>query len=1042
MGPAIQKTFRTRWWEQLADDKVVCTLCPRECHIPKNSRGFCFVRANVEGELVLTTYGKSSGFCIDPIEKKPLNHFLPGTPVLSLGTAGCNLGCKFCQNWDISKSRQMDSLTSQAGPDAIVQAALQTGCKSIAFTYNDPIIWAEYAIDIAKQAHVHDLKTVAVTAGYISPEARHEFFDHMDAANVDLKAFTEDFYRKLTQTSLEPVLDTLKYLKHETDCWFEITNLVIPGENDSIDEFKRMCCWIVEELGTDVPVHFSAFHPDFKMKDKLRTPHEKLIEARQIALDAGIAYAYVGNVNDHANQSTYCHQCNKRIIERDWYQLGDYKLKGNCCGYCKTKIPGRFDLSNDAPGKWGRKRQPIAINDPTIYQNQSTKIQMTINGQESKPMTENTNTPTPKIDFDSQQSQMLLEYVRGQVVSAVTGDSSDLPTLPDELASAPAFGCFVTLKLDEKLRACRGRWNQNKEVNTEPLGELLAGVARDSSLQDFRFPSICSQELDRLTVEISIMHTPMMLKEKGLDLVDAIEIGKHGLVLMHPKGRGLLLPHVATEQGWDAKTFLDSLCNKAGMHKSTWLDDHQTQVMTFQTCLLEQSAPVQPFLPTLISANSYEALMQLGDKILAGDQSATPLPHLLVDHWDDELGVFVVTDSHQSASALGAKQSLAKLVTMACQSLAKSATPSHSISRLVLMYGAVRLQASDYPNRHTNLSFNGVLAESSSGWNLSLPLSSERIDRVGQAMKDANFNINLWKVAQHEGAAKPRLTCFDLFIHHAAQSPGKLDVRKPAKAGQFYPATASKISEQINEQLKPYLNDSPKPVRAVMLPHAGWAYCQDIIAQTLGPIVVPDVVIVVSPKHTAHGANWSVSNHCQWEMPSGNVSVATDAVSKLLDLYPSLKCEPLAHEQEHGIEVLLPWLQAKNPNVRVVPIVMGHSNYQQLADFGEALGQLLQKMDTPPLLVISSDMNHFDNAQTTTEKDGKALDAMCQGDAKLLFDICQNQQISMCGMRPAVAIMNALSHAPIKPQLVARSHSGKITGDNNRVVGYAGAIIE
>ena len=227
-----------------------------------------------------------------------------------------------------------------------------------------------------------------------------------------------------------------------------------------------------------------------------------------------------------------------------------------------------------------------------------------------------------------------------------------------------------------------------------------------------------------------------------------------------------------------------------------------------------------------------------------------------------------------------------------------------------------------------------------------------------------------------------------------------------------------------------------------MLPHAGWVYCQDIIAKTLGPIEVPDVVIVIGPKHTAHGANWSVSNHCQWEMPSGNVAVDTEVVGKLLDLYPSLKCEPLAHEQEHGVEVLLPWLQAKNPNVRVVPIAMGHSNYEQLEMFGDALGQLIQKMDTPPLLVISSDMNHFGNAQTTEEKDGKALDAMCQGDAKLLFDTCLNHQVSMCGMRPAVAVMNALGKVPIKPSLIARSHSGKVSGDNSRVVGYAGVVIE
>lgn len=359
----VGRQSQTRWWHVDAEaEKVVCTLCPRECHIKEGSRGFCFVRANVDGQLVLMTYGRSSGFCIDPIEKKPLNHFLPGTPVLSLGTAGCNLGCKFCQNWDISKSREMDTLAAFAGPEAIVASAKKTGCRSLAFTYNDPTIWAEYAIDIAKVARAEGIKTVAVTAGYISPDARSEFYQWMDAVNVDLKAFTETFYRKLTQTHLEPVLETLEYLKHETDVWFEITTLIIPGENDAPDETRRMCDWIVDRLGAEVPIHFSAFHPDFKMMDKPRTSHETLIAARQIAIEAGIKFAYVGNVYDLERESTYCPGCKKLVIERDWYELGAYHLEGNWCGFCGTVIPGVFP--DGRPGKWGRKRVPVRIHDP------------------------------------------------------------------------------------------------------------------------------------------------------------------------------------------------------------------------------------------------------------------------------------------------------------------------------------------------------------------------------------------------------------------------------------------------------------------------------------------------------------------------------------------------------------------------------------------------------------------------------------------------------------------------------------------------------
>ena len=365
----------TDWWHTDPESgKVVCTLCPRECHIPNGSRGFCFVRANVDDQLALTTYGRSSGFCIDPIEKKPLSHFLPGTPILSLGTAGCNLGCKFCQNWDISKSREMDTLIGKATPEAIVAAAIKHDCRSIAFTYNDPTIWAEYAIDIAKVARQNNIKTVAVTAGYINPAARKTFYQYMDAANVDLKAFTETFYRKLTQTQLAPVLDTLKYIKHETDVWLEITNLMIPGENDSQDETKQMCDWLFENLGPDVPIHFTAFHPDFKMQDTPRTPHDTLIAARQIALDAGLNYAYVGNVHDPKNESTYCPNkaCGQLLIERDWHILKTYNLKdgnlddgqggkGNHCNKCGQVIPGFFDSAKQGPGHWGRKRLPVKV---------------------------------------------------------------------------------------------------------------------------------------------------------------------------------------------------------------------------------------------------------------------------------------------------------------------------------------------------------------------------------------------------------------------------------------------------------------------------------------------------------------------------------------------------------------------------------------------------------------------------------------------------------------------------------------------------------
>jgi pyruvate formate lyase activating enzyme len=346
-----------RWWHTVEDGaRIQCDLCPRACTMQDGDRGFCFVRQNVDNEMILTTYGKSTGFCIDPIEKKPLNHFLPGSSVLSFGTAGCNLGCRFCQNWEISKSREIELLSEQATPEQIADAAVRAGCSSVAFTYNDPVIWAEYAIDTAKACHDRGLKTVAVTAGYIMPEARKEFYSVIDAANVDLKAFTELFYQQITLSSIEPVLDTLRWLKHESNVWFEITNLVIPTKNDSPDEIARMCDWIMENVGDQVPVHFTAFHPDFRMQDIPPTPPSTLKRARKQALDAGIKYVYTGNVVDEDSQSTYCPGCKKCLIERDWFKIGAYHIEDGACPSCGQKIAGVFDKRK---GDWGARRVPV-----------------------------------------------------------------------------------------------------------------------------------------------------------------------------------------------------------------------------------------------------------------------------------------------------------------------------------------------------------------------------------------------------------------------------------------------------------------------------------------------------------------------------------------------------------------------------------------------------------------------------------------------------------------------------------------------------------
>jgi pyruvate formate lyase activating enzyme len=355
----VETGYPARYWHRLDDGRLQCDLCPRDCRLHEGQRGACFVRQRVGEQMFLTTYGRSSGFCIDPIEKKPLNHFYPGSSVLSFGTAGCNLACKFCQNWDISKSHDMDKLMDQASPAAIALAAVKYGCKSVAFTYNDPVIFTEYAMDVADACHARGVQTVAVTAGYMHDQPRRDFYAKIDAANVDLKAFTEDFYFKLTGSHLQPVLDTLIYLKRETKVWFEITTLLIPGHNDSSGEITALSQWIMKELGPDVPLHFSAFHPDYKMTDVPATPPATLVCARDIARKAGLHHVYTGNVHNIEGDTTFCQHCQAPLIVRDWHQINQYRLtpRGDCPD-CGTALAGRFDAQE---GHFGRRRIPIRL---------------------------------------------------------------------------------------------------------------------------------------------------------------------------------------------------------------------------------------------------------------------------------------------------------------------------------------------------------------------------------------------------------------------------------------------------------------------------------------------------------------------------------------------------------------------------------------------------------------------------------------------------------------------------------------------------------
>jgi AmmeMemoRadiSam system radical SAM enzyme/AmmeMemoRadiSam system protein B/AmmeMemoRadiSam system protein A len=585
--PDADGTKAAGWWEQPEDERWVrCGLCPRACSLKPGDRGFCFVRENRDGQMISTTYGRSTGFCVDPIEKKPLNQFYPGTAVLSFGTAGCNLSCQFCQNWTMSRSRDVDAACETADPETIARAAQKLGCRSVAFTYNDPIVFAEYAMDTARACHDLGVKTVAVTSGYITATAREAFFQHIDAANVDLKGFTEEFYRTLTGGHLEPVRETLRWLVHQSDVWLEITNLIIPRANDSPEELEQMCHWIADELGPDVPVHFSAFHPDFKLADRPATPLRTLLLACETGQRAGLRYVYTGNVSDREHQNTYCPGCGRVVIERDGYLVGAFEVRQGRCRHCGTAIAGRFD---DAPGDWGGRRMPVRIasfarpRPPTPGVRQEPEAEA---GPAEQPQVIRTEPGPP--DLSPAQEELVFRAAGRRVAATVRSQRPEpTETLLAEAADTPVYGAFVSLKRGGRLRSCCGYLGQSIR-----LSEALDNAAVRAAKDDPRFPPISPAELEQLDMEVWLLWGLKPISARGEDRIHALTIGKHGLQIARGPARGLLLPGVAVEHNLDAKDFLKQVCLKAGLPPDAWKED-DTTLMTFEGYAIRGRLPAE-----------------------------------------------------------------------------------------------------------------------------------------------------------------------------------------------------------------------------------------------------------------------------------------------------------------------------------------------------------------------------------------------------------------------------------------------------------------
>jgi len=1103
--------WRGQWWHR-EGERIICTLCPRECALKDGDRGFCFVRQNVDGEMWLTTYGRSTGFCIDPIEKKPLNHFYPGTSVLSFGTAGCNLGCKFCQNWDISKAREVERLSHRALPDEIALAAKSLGCHSVAYTYNDPVIWAEYAIDTAKACRAAGVKNVTVTAGYISKEARGPFYEFMDAANVDLKAFTEDFYYKITYSHLDPVLDTLKWLKHETPVWYEITNLMIPDANDSPDEIKQMSEWVLNAVGDDVPVHFTAFHPDFRMLDRPATPHETLIKAREIALQIGLKYVYVGNVNDVARQSTYCPSCKALLIERNWYELGTYALDGDQCRQCGTRIAGHFLIR---PGNWGRKRQPVDMRqfhinhsnktsmahdntrESTRITNQSSSGGATLMSTSNRDGSNNTKpslddsalqwlasqqpAPTPtklaipvppanaalrptppvpiatqpptRLPLSSEQRDRILRAAAELVTAAVENRAAQIPNLQEVgVANAAIAGAFVSLKRDGRLRSCCGSFGQ-----TMPLQRTIEEAALRTATNDPRFPPIAPVEVPHLDLEVWLLFAPERVNAIGLDRIQAVTIGMHGLQIIRGNQRGLLLPGVATDNNWDAETFLNQVCVKAGLPPTAWREP-DTILFRFEgnvihgrmTSSSEEAARFEAAQPIYAPEQLDEFRRICQDNIAALIRGATPMyyistvPDATVNGVSLNLTLPGGQEVTQARIALRDTMPLQATAFSMCEELANQLRRRGFLNAnfnvdVSIAYGTTMHGSIDEPSLggiHPTNRAVLVSERNRSAW------VYDRNASVQQLVTDA---AELCQVAEPVYAQIFSLefqSTRDRVTFSAVPRPQTGSAERPAAvAGRFYPRDAAGMNQMLDQLLA---GDAPQHAcTGAMVPHAGWAFSGRLAADVLKRIKLPKRVIVIGPKHTPNGSEWAVAPHHVWQLPGRNVPADYELAAKLCSKIQGLQLDAAAHQAEHGIEVNLPLIARLSPDTKVTGITIGAANLDRCEAFATGLANVIRELDEPPLLIISSDMNHYATDEENRRLDQLALTEFDRLDEDALFRTCRANQISMCGVVPAVIVLKTLKKlgALHESSNVGYATSADANGDQSRVVGYAGRIL-
>jgi AmmeMemoRadiSam system radical SAM enzyme/AmmeMemoRadiSam system protein B/AmmeMemoRadiSam system protein A len=1052
------------------DARIRCLACGHRCLIGEGLRGICKVRFNEGGQLKVP-FGYVAGLQCDPVEKKPFFHVYPGSDALTFGMMGCDLHCSYCQNFLTSQALrdpQAVAPVRPVTPGQLVDVARREGARLVVSSYNEPLITAEWAVSVFREANAAGLACAFVSNGNATPEVLDFLRPWIVAYKVDLKSFDDKHYRSLGGT-LDNITRTIRLI-HERGLWLEVVTLVIPGFNDGDDELRRAAAFLAS-VSPDIPWHVTAFHPDYKMDTTPGTPPESLLRAAEIGTAEGLRFVYAGNLPGRVGpwEDTRCPSCRATVIARYGYLIRSYRVTPDGrCPDCQARLPGVWPgapddviTGNDLDAYRGRLPRPVAVTGTRTQGTTAARRRVPLpavspSGGTMTPTTEERAAPPPAqaLPLTDDQKQQILAAAAALLRATVAGQPAAFPEELAELADRPVAGAFVSLKRGRHLRSCCGLLG--KPV---ALARALEHAASRTAAEDARFPPISPTEFDHLQMEVWLLSNPQPVAARGDDRLGAITIGRHGVQVVRGQAHGLFLPSVAVEGKWDARRFLDQVCVKAGLHPTAWRED-DTAVFTFEGEALQallagpdgpRPAGRRPGVCRPEDVPAYADFCR--GNLFALFTGATPNYYF----WGAADGTVngLILSLHLPGAAevpqfsqfslrpgVPLQATLFSLVEAAARHLAAQRPRPDQLQGLQVglavlhdpvLHGTVAdPHLADLDPRHRALLVHerqktALLFDPNRTPDELLAEAASQA-RVSQPAAAPVYSLDiLTNVSPLSLSTAPR----------AVRGPA---VRPPAVAGTFYPADPAELARTVDVLLAG--ERRPERRAAALVPHAGLRYSGRIAADVLRRLEFPKQVIVLGPKHTPLGVEWAVAPQQTWELPGLEVQGDFMLARRLCQAIPGLEMDAAAHQREHGVEVELPLLARLAPETRVVGIAIGHADLDGCRRFAEGLAGLMREREERPLLLISSDMNHFGTDAENRRLDALALDALDRCDPELLYETVTRLNISMCGVLPAVIVLETLRllGCPPRAERVGYATSGDVTGDTSRVVGYAGML--